>query len=141
MFEGFGKYANGLLAVGVMMVLVGCARRSGGTIDGHSPAYEQIRLDPAHMNDLVVPQTMQGDFLPRASSYSVIMKSQYFGAFDFPADSVSYFLNGKRIKNKKRAEKEIKENAESVERVSIGEAGPDGRREIEIDYNPVLKKN
>lgn len=124
----------GFLAV-LTMAEFGCSRKNASTNDDNFPTYEQIRGNKQHWHDQVLPHTAQNDYLPRTSSNSAVIRSRYFGAFDFPGDSVVYIVNGRQAKNKKSAETEVKKHASKIDRVSISEVGPDGKRFVEISFS------
>jgi hypothetical protein len=99
--------------------------------DDNFPTYEQIRGNKAETVDYV----SQG-----GGSWFVVKRevtaASYFGAFSYPAETSVYYLNGKKVKDKKQAEKEIEEKSLNVENVSIGPVERDGKRVIRIDYVP-----
>lgn len=123
------------------LIFVGCGRKRAGEKEVNFPTYEQVRGNKLYTNDVLEPRSTPNDHLPRTSGTSTRVISKYFGAFDFPADSVVYIVNGRQSKDKRSAEKEVKAHAAKVERVSIGEAGPDGKRFVEIDYSEEMKGN
>jgi hypothetical protein len=98
------------------------------------PTYEQIRGNKAETFDYVGPG---------GSSWTVVkgemVASPYLNAFNYPEGSAVYYLNGKRMKSKKRAEKELEEKCGNVESVSIGPVETNSKRIIRIDYEE--KKN
>ncbi|MCE6990930.1 hypothetical protein [Dyadobacter sp. CY323] len=96
------------------------------------PTYEQIRGDKKETVDYVAPRS-QGSVgvIPR---YTV--RDHHLGAFTYQEDSVTYILNGRKVKSKKKAEYEVNRKDVRIERVSIGEVGKDGKRIVEIDYEP-----
>jgi hypothetical protein len=131
-----------LLALGLSTALfVGCGRKRVGEKGINFPTYEQIRGERIYTNDIVVPQNSSNDMLPRTSRSSERIVSKYFGAFDFPADSVTYIVNGRQAKDQKSAEKEVKAYAAKIERVSISEADGNGKRFVEIDYSEKMNAN
>jgi len=95
------------------------------------PTYEQIRGNRNEIYDFVDPRAAAAGQKP---AYKVI--SPYYDAFNYPADSTTYYLNGRKVKNKKVAEAQVKEKAGNIERVMVGEVDESGMRVIEIDYEP-----
>lgn len=124
-----------------VLLLLGCARKRAGEKDINFPTYEQIRGDKIYTNDVLEPRIAPNNHLPRTSGSSSRVISKYFGAFDFPADSVTYIVNGRQSKNQKSAEKEVKAHAAKIDRVSISEADQNGKRFVEIDYSEKMNAN
>lgn len=100
----------------------------------HFPTYEQIRGNRAETIDYVSPG---GDSWTVVKRETVV--SPYFNAFNYPEGSAIYYLNGKKLKSKKSAEKELNDKCENLESVSIGPPEANGKRIIRIDYES--KKN
>ena len=98
------------------------------------PTYEQIRGNKAETFDYVSPG---------GNSWTVVKRemvvSPYFNAFTYPEGSAVYYLKGRRMKSRKRAQQELNEKCGNVESVSIGPVESDGKRIIRIDYE--AKKN
>jgi hypothetical protein len=98
------------------------------------PTYEQIRGNKAETCDYVGPG---------GNSWTVVRRemvaSPYLNAFTYPEGRAVYYLNGKKMKSKKRAEQELNEKCGNVESVSIGPVETGGKRIIRIDYEE--KKN
>lgn len=96
------------------------------------PTYEQIRGNKEETVDYVHPN---------GGSWTVVRRkmpaSRYLDAFSYPDKAALYFLNGRKMKNKKSAEKELRENGGTVESVSIGPVESNGKRIIRIDYEVV----
>lgn len=99
--------------------------------DDKFPTYDQIRGNKAETVDYVSPAGGEWQRVKRD-----VVVSPYFNAFSFPEDSVIYYLNGKKVKSKKKAEKELDEKSLNIENVSVGEVGENGKRMIRIDYEP-----
>lgn len=101
------------------------------------PTYEQIRGNRKQIYDYVEPvQFSNGNPIGEVSQPTRTLISRHHSPFSFPADSTTYYLNGKKAKSQKVAEAELLEKAENIERVVIGEVDRKGRRAIEIDYEP-----
>ncbi|WAC11953.1 hypothetical protein [Dyadobacter pollutisoli] len=99
--------------------------------DDNFPTYDQIRGNKAETVDYVSPAG--GEWLRIKRD---VVVSPYFNAFSFPDDSVTYYLNGKKVKSKKKAEKELEEKSMNVEKVSVGPIEDNGKRIVRIDYEP-----
>lgn len=99
--------------------------------DDNFPTYDQIRGNRAETVDYVSPAGGEWIRVKRD-----VVVSPYFNAFSFPDDSVTYYLNGKKVKGKKKAEKELEEKSMNVENVSVGPVEDNGKRIIRIDYKP-----
>jgi hypothetical protein len=99
--------------------------------DDNFPTYDQIRGNKAETVDYVSPAGGEWIRVKRD-----VVVSPYFNAFNYPDDSVTYYLNGKKVKGRKRAEKELEVKSLNIENVSVGEVGGNGKRIIRIDYEP-----
>lgn len=96
------------------------------------PTYEQIRGNKKETVDYVVPRGQGAvTLVPRETVPKTLR-----GAFTYDEDSVTYILNGRKVRNKKKAENEVNRTDIRIDRVSVGEVGKDGKRVIEIDYEP-----
>lgn len=104
----------------------------------HFPTYEEIKGNRSETIDYVAPRKLSNDDQPVITKTLTVDK--YWNAFNYPADSTVYYLNGKQVKSLKAAKKELDERSVNIERVAIGAAGPKGMREVEIDYQ-VKPKN
>ncbi|WP_031526273.1 hypothetical protein [Dyadobacter crusticola] len=105
--------------------------------DDSFPTYEQIRGNRREIYDYVAPvQVSNRNDIHEIGPPTVRLISRHYNAFSYPADSTIYFLNGRKIKNQKTAEAELRQKAGNVERVMIGAVDEKGMRVIEIDYEP-----
>jgi hypothetical protein len=102
------------------------------------PKYEEIRGNKGEINDFIEPRTLNNDYKPVLTK--TIQVDKYWNAFNYPANSTVYYLNGKQVKSQKDAKKELDEQSASIERVSVGAVNPNGKRDVEIDYH-VKPKN
>ena len=105
------------------------------------PTYEQIRGNKSEIYDFVAPQSIQvspTSAIPETGKYNSIKRSiltdHGFDVFGYPKDSATYILNGRREKNAKRAETEIRTNSKNITDISIGAVDERGKRVIRIDY-------
>jgi hypothetical protein len=103
------------------------------------PTYEQIRGNKQETYDYVAPRTVVNNNSTQEWDKPNLQRiSRFYNAFEYPDDSTTYYLNGRKIKNRKIAEAKLKEEAANVDRVMIGAVDEKGMRIIEIDYE--LKK-
>lgn len=93
------------------------------------PTYEQIRGNKHETVDYVHPNGGSWTIVKRT-----VTASSYLDAFSYPEGTAVHFLNGRKMKRKKRAEKELDEKGGMVESVSIGPVESNGKRIIRIDY-------
>jgi hypothetical protein len=123
----------------VFMIFTSCIAQSK-KVNSHFPTYEEIRGNKREVNDFVEPRTLNDDYQPVLTK--TIQVDKYWNAFNYPANSTVYYLNGKQVKSQKDAKKELDEQSAGIERVSIGAVNPNGKREVEIDYHvkPVFQK-
>ncbi|MCF2498809.1 hypothetical protein [Dyadobacter chenhuakuii] len=105
------------------------------------PTYEQIRGNKSEIYDFVAPQSIQvspTSAIPETGKYNSIKRSiltdHGFDVFGYHKDSVTYILNGKKVKDAKRAEAEIRTNSRNITDISIGATDAKGRRVVRIDY-------
>lgn len=105
------------------------------------PTYEQIRGNKSEIYDFVAPQSIQASPLkavPETGKYNLIRRSivteHGFDVFGYPKDSVTYILNGRKEKDAKRAETEIRSKSKNITDIAIGAVDGRGRRVIRIDY-------
>jgi hypothetical protein len=99
--------------------------------DDNFPTYDQIRGNKEETVDYVSPAGGEWIRVKRD-----VVVSPYFNAFNYPDDSVTYYLNGKKVKGRKKAEKELDERSLNIENVSVGPVGENGKRIVRIDYEP-----
>ncbi|MCF2503332.1 hypothetical protein L0663_08090 [Dyadobacter sp. CY107] len=105
------------------------------------PTYEQIRGNKSETYDFVAPQSIQANptsAVPETGKYTLIKRSivteHGFDVFGYPKDSVTYILNGRKERDAKRAEMEIRTKSRNITDISIGAMDGRGRRVIRIDY-------
>jgi hypothetical protein len=115
----------------VLVIFTNCIAQSKKD-SSHLPTYKEVKGNTKEIFDFVAPRTLSNNYEP--ISTEEIKVDKYWNAFNYPADSTLYYLNGKQVKSQKAAKKELDERSVTIERVSIGEVGPMGKREVEIDY-------
>ena len=105
------------------------------------PTYEQIRGNKSEIYDFVAPQSIRVNAtsaVPETGNYNLIKRTivteHGFNLFSYQQDSVLYILNGRKEKNVKRAETEIRTNSKNITDISIDETDNKGKRTIRIDY-------
>ena len=105
------------------------------------PTYEQIRGNKSEIYDFVSPQNAPGNptaAVPETGKLTVTKRSivtdHKFDLFGYPQDSVTYILNGRKEKNAKRAETEIRTKSRNITDISIGAVDAKGMRVVRIDY-------
>ncbi|MCF2491069.1 hypothetical protein [Dyadobacter sp. CY347] len=105
------------------------------------PTYEQIRGNKSEIYDFVAPQSINANpvsAIPETGKYNLIRRTNVtehrFDVFGYPKDSVTYILNGRKEKNAKRAETELKTKSSNITNISIGAVDEKGRRVVRIDY-------
>jgi hypothetical protein len=116
-----------------LLTLASCARTQGRKDAGYFPTYEEIRGNKAETVDFVAPRTLSNGYVAPPSA--IVKLDKYWNAFNYPADSTTYYLNGRKAKSQKTARKELDQQPTVVKRVMIGAVAADGTREIEIDYH------
>jgi hypothetical protein len=123
------KRLNHITCLLALLLVISCQVSAQKSKTDTFPTYEQIRGNKAETFDYVGPG---------GNSWTVVRRemvvSPYFNAFTYPEGSAVYYLNGKRMKSKKRAEQELNEKCGNVESVSIGPVETNGKRIIRIDY-------
>lgn len=130
-------YLAGISALLLLTLFVSDASAQKAKRDDKFPTYEQIRGNRKQIYDYVEPvQVLNSNPIGEVDKPTRTLISRHHSPFSFPADSTTYYLNGKKSKSQKVAEAELLEKAGSVERVVIGEVNQKGRRVIEIDYEP-----
>ncbi|WP_439556853.1 hypothetical protein [Dyadobacter sp.] len=130
-------YLAGIFALLILTFLVPDTSAQKARKDEAFPTYEQIRGNRKQIYDYVEPvQFSNGNPIGEVDKPTQTLISRHHSPFSFPADSTTYYLNGKKSKSQKVAEAELLEKAGNVERVMIGEVDKKGRRVIEIDYEP-----
>ncbi|WP_026630621.1 hypothetical protein [Dyadobacter alkalitolerans] len=105
------------------------------------PTYEQIRGNKSEIYDFVAPQSVRINpvsAVPETGKYNYIKRSilteHGFDVFGYHKDSVTYILNGKKVKDAKRAETEIRTNSRNITDISIGAVDGRGKRVVRINY-------
>lgn len=125
------KYKHDFVAL-LVVIASACVNKQGPKGGDHFPTYEQIRGNKEYRGDFVSPPIMNnGDPAPPSRT---IWMDRYWNAFNYPKDSVTYFLNGRQAKSAGHAKKELDTKGARIERVSVGAVDEQGMREIEIDY-------
>ena len=124
------------MALLVLLILANCTGRQVRKDKGHFPTYEQIRGNKSETVDFFAPPTISNGDVAAAST--IVRRDRYWNAFNYPADSTIYYLNGRKAKNQRAARKELDQKTIIVERVMIGAVATDGTREIEIDYHKII---
>lgn len=123
---------RGIAFVLALLTLASCARTQGRKDTGHFPTYDEIRGNKAETVDFVAPRALSDGYIVPPSA--IVKRDKYWNAFNYPADSTTYYLNGRKAKSQKTARKELDQQPTVIERVMIGAVAADGTREIEIDY-------
>ncbi|NIJ55231.1 hypothetical protein [Dyadobacter arcticus] len=121
----------------VLTILTNCIAQNKKD-SSHFPTYEEIRGNKSEIIDYVAPHKSSSDYQQAINETRIL--DRYWNAFNYPADSTVYYLNGRQIKSEKEAKKELDKRSAKIERVVIGAVGTNGKREVEIDYqvNPKI---
>ena len=88
------------------------------------PTYQQIKPASSEIIDYVSKQ-----------GKSEYRKEIVFNLFDNPEGTVIYFLNGKKIKDSKRAKELVYQEGNHINEISVENLSSDGKRVIRINYS------
>ena len=90
----------------VLAILTNCIAQNKKD-SSHFPTYEEIKGNRSETIDYVAPRKLSNDDQPVITKTLTVDK--YWNAFNYPADSTVYYLNGKQVKSLKAAKKELED--------------------------------
>ncbi|NIJ52214.1 hypothetical protein FHS68_001370 [Dyadobacter arcticus] len=92
--------SNALLMV--LAILTNCIAQNKKD-SSHFPRYEEIRGNKSEIIDYVAPRKSSSDYQQVITETRIL--DRYWNAFNYPADSTVYYLNGRQVKSKRKPKK------------------------------------